>query len=346
MEELKQPLVTIVVPIYNVEKYLDRCIKSIVNQTYSNLDIILVDDGSPDNCPAICDDWAKKDKRIKVIHKKNAGLGMARNSGIEKATGKFIFFIDSDDYIELNTVELCCKAAIENNADNVLYGFNKIRDDGKIICSVIPTPIKTIYSGDDVINKFLPDLIAKDSMRNHESNLIMSAWACMFSLDVIKRIGWKFVSERKIISEDVYSILGLYKFINKVVIISEALYNYCYNDVSLTHTYRKDRYEKIKYFYEQTIKKASELGYPKEINERLKYPFISFTIGALKMIAHSGCGKEEKREDFKKVVLDNLLLEIVRSIPLKYEPISRKVFYWTLRHRLVSLSYILSSLKD
>ena len=96
---------SIVVPIYNVEKYLDRCIKSIVSQTYGNLEILLVDDGSPDDCPRVCDEWAEKDSRIKVVHKLNAGLGYARNTGIENATGKYICFFDSDDYIEPDTID-------------------------------------------------------------------------------------------------------------------------------------------------------------------------------------------------------------------------------------------------
>ena len=94
------PTVTIVVPIYNVERYLKRCIHSIQTQTLRNIEIILVDDESPDRCPEICDAYAKEDDRIKVIHKKNGGLGYARNAGIEIALGSFIAFIDSDDYIE------------------------------------------------------------------------------------------------------------------------------------------------------------------------------------------------------------------------------------------------------
>lgn len=104
-------LVTIVLPIYNVEKYLNRCINSIVNQTYKNLEIILVDDGSPDKCPEMCDEWEKKDTRIKVIHKQNEGLGMARNTGIENATGDYICFFDSDDYLELTAIEKLYKLA-------------------------------------------------------------------------------------------------------------------------------------------------------------------------------------------------------------------------------------------
>ena len=92
-------MISVIVPIYKVEAYLDRCVQSIVNQTYRNLEIILVDDGSPDNCGAMCDTWAKKDERIKVIHKQNGGLSDARNAGMASANGAYIGFIDSDDYI-------------------------------------------------------------------------------------------------------------------------------------------------------------------------------------------------------------------------------------------------------
>ena len=94
------PLISVIVPIYNVEKYLARCVDSIVNQTYKNLEIILVDDGSPDSCPDICDVWKEKDDRIKVIHKKNGGLSDARNAGLDIAQGEYVAFVDSDDFID------------------------------------------------------------------------------------------------------------------------------------------------------------------------------------------------------------------------------------------------------
>ena len=98
-------LISVIVPIYKVERYLNKCLDSIVNQTYKELEIILVDDGSPDGCPKICDEWGLKDSRIKVIHKANAGLGLARNSGLEVATGEYVAFIDSDDFIDLNMMK-------------------------------------------------------------------------------------------------------------------------------------------------------------------------------------------------------------------------------------------------
>lgn len=98
-------LISVIVPIYNVEKYLARCVDSIINQTYKNLEIILVDDGSPDNCPKMCDDFAKKDSRISVVHKENGGLSDARNAGMKIASGECIVFVDSDDYIHCNMID-------------------------------------------------------------------------------------------------------------------------------------------------------------------------------------------------------------------------------------------------
>ena len=111
----KEDLISIVIPVYKVEKYLEKCIESIINQTYKNLEIIIVDDGSPDNCPQMCDEFAKSDKRIKVIHKENGGLSDARNAGIDIATGKYITFIDSDDYVSDDYVEYMYRLIKKHN---------------------------------------------------------------------------------------------------------------------------------------------------------------------------------------------------------------------------------------
>lgn len=114
------PLVSIIVPIYNVENFLEKCIKSIIEQDYKNLEIILVDDGSPDNCPKICDNFSKIDNRIKVIHKKNAGVSMARNSGLEFANGEYVCFVDGDDYIMKDYVSYLINLISSNKTDIAL----------------------------------------------------------------------------------------------------------------------------------------------------------------------------------------------------------------------------------
>lgn len=117
MKKSVKDVISVIVPIYNVEKYLTQCIESILQQTYTELEIILVDDGSTDSCPKICDFYAEKDKRIKVIHKENGGLADARNAGIRLATGSFITFVDSDDYIDTDMYYLLMKAIKGENAD-------------------------------------------------------------------------------------------------------------------------------------------------------------------------------------------------------------------------------------
>ncbi len=134
---MNNPLISIIVPIYNVERYLKVCIDSIINQTYSNLEIILVDDGSPDKCPEICDEYAKNDNRVKVIHQKNGGLAAARNAGIDIAHGEFLTFIDSDDFVVCNYIELLYKGIVDFDADVSVASFRTFtkEDNLKILCN-------------------------------------------------------------------------------------------------------------------------------------------------------------------------------------------------------------------
>ena len=218
---MRKGVVSVVLPIYNVEKYLNRCVKSVVNQSYKNLEIILVDDGSPDNCPTLCEDWAKKDSRIKVVHKKNAGLGYARNTGIENATGEYICFFDSDDYIALDAIEKAYSLAVKEKSDIVVFGICDVKSNGETGKTVIPKTEKVTYSGNEVQNVFLADLIGPDVKNGTQTNLWMSAWASMYSLDMIRKASWKFVSEREIISEDIYSLLDCIVYVPTKTLIDE-----------------------------------------------------------------------------------------------------------------------------
>ena len=117
------PTISVIIPVYKVERYLDACVASVVGQTYPDLEIILVDDGSPDNCPALCDAWAAKDTRIRVIHRSNGGLSAARNSGLDVCTGDYIAFVDSDDRLEPETLERALRAQQRSGADLVLFHY-------------------------------------------------------------------------------------------------------------------------------------------------------------------------------------------------------------------------------
>lgn len=171
-----QPLISVIVPVYKVEQYLDRCIESIVNQTYRNLEIILVDDGSPDNCPAMCDAWAKKDSRIRVIHKANGGLSDARNAGMAIATGELIGFVDSDDWIAPEMYQLLYENMRQNDSDISACGVQMVWEDGT-------EPKVLTKSGSCVLN-------AEDAMRAsiEESWLKQPVWYKLYKTEQIKDI--------------------------------------------------------------------------------------------------------------------------------------------------------------
>lgn len=343
---MTEELISIVLPIYNVEKYLVRCIKSVVNQSYRNLEIILVDDGSLDQCPRLCEKWAKKDNRIKVVHKENAGLGMARNTGIENATGEYICFFDSDDYVALDAIEKAYAQIKKYNAELVLFGFCNVDSDGKTKKCTIPQTEKNFYDGASVQTYVLPNLIAPDPATGEKTNLWMSAWACMYSMKAIRRANWRFVSERQYISEDVYSLLYLYKDINSVAILSETLYFYCENSVSLTHTYRKDRYEKNKFCYDACQEVCRKLGYNQDVKDRLGFQYVSNIIGALKIIVKADDDISRRKQNLKDIIADNHFQTVIHGMDIRKESITRCILIEAMRRRQISIVYHLVCLKS
>ena len=168
--------ISVIVPVYKVEPYLDKCVSSIVNQTYKNLEIILVDDGSPDNCPAMCDAWAEKDSRIRVMHKTNGGLSDARNAGMAVATGKLMAFVDSDDWIVPDMYEYLYQRLTEDNSDIAACGVQMVWED--------KTPSRTLTrEGSCVLNQ-------EEAMRAiiEESWLKQPVWYKLYKTELVRDI--------------------------------------------------------------------------------------------------------------------------------------------------------------
>ncbi len=160
---MQTPLISVIVPVYKVEKYLHNCLDSIINQSYTNLEIILIDDGSPDNCGKICDEYAEKDFRVVVIHQKNSGVSHARNVGIDVAKGDYIGFVDSDDYIEPNFFELLITNALNHNADISYCGIKLIQPDGKVE-DRFNTGKSSLKKVEDIINGYFFNEEIKEHM--------------------------------------------------------------------------------------------------------------------------------------------------------------------------------------
>ena len=294
MSRQDMPLVTVVVPVYNVERYLDACVKSVLGQTYRNLEVILVDDGATDSCPAKCDAWAACDGRIKVIHKQNQGLGMARNSGLEAASGKYVCFFDSDDYVDADAVECLVAQAERMGADVVMSGIRQVLNNGTVLNERVPSCPQEAYGGPEVQSLFLPFLVALDPRSGEDWGLMASACCSFYRLGALEKCGFRFASERDIISEDVYSILGLFRYIQKVTFVPRIFYNYRVNQASLTHTFNPQRLARIARFYRASRELAHECGYGEEVVERLAVPYLNFVIAALKQLAVADVSKREK----------------------------------------------------
>lgn len=302
-------LVSIVIPVYKTEKYLDRCVESVVQQTYTNLEILLIDDGSPDACPQMCEDWAKKDRRIRVIHKQNAGLGMARNTGIAHAHGTYICFVDSDDFVDRHTIEHSYHMAKAEQADLVIFGLVLMDRHGKLIRKEIPE--RACYCGAEVQNDLLPNLVYENTNDTKMRNLSLSACRVLFSMDLIAKAQWLFVSERELISEDIYSQLALYKSVKRVAVLDEALYYYCVNFESLTHTHLADRYLRVRYFYQACKKLCAVSGYTEAVLDSCTSLFLGYTLGVLKQEVkfYSGCVKAIRQ--IKAIIDDEVLQEVL-----------------------------------
>ena len=151
MQNTNNELVSVIVPVYKVEPYLDRCVASILAQTYPNLEVILVDDGSPDNCPALCDAWAQRDARIRVIHKKNGGQSDARNVGLDAASGAYISFVDSDDYIAENFIETLYDLLHEYHTDISAVHWKLVYADAPEVPAPPSSRNVTLFQGADAI---------------------------------------------------------------------------------------------------------------------------------------------------------------------------------------------------
>lgn len=292
-------LITIVVPVYNVEKYISDCLDSLISQTYKNIEIILVDDGSTDMSGAICDRYTTLDARIKVIHKQNEGLGFARNTGLEVAQGKFVTFIDSDDMADADLVEKLVNGLYEENCDTCIGGFKRISENGTV--SFEEKYDKIVYEGKDVYDKLFARMLG--SAPDRHDAVRMSVWNVMYSMDVIRKHKIEFPSERIFISEDIIWDSEYYKYAKRVKVIDSTAYNYRITPGSLTQKYKPDMLKKICVLYNEMIDRLSN---DKAKITRLQRQFF---------VNLRSCLKQENSKVSKKCNTDvvNSIKEIVNN---------------------------------
>jgi glycosyltransferase involved in cell wall biosynthesis len=295
------PKVSVIVPIYNVEKYLKRCMDSLLNQTLRDIEIIMVDDGSPDNCPRLCDEYAKQDSRIKVIHKKNGGLGFARNSGMEVAVGEFVAFVDSDDFVTINMYESLYRTAKKYELDTIFCSLNFYKDEKHIVRRKEVDQF-TIFSGREKVDAFLLDYIGPEPSYPRNTKFIKSVWKALYSLDLVKNNAIQFYSEKKIASEDVLFHIDYLSKASSVGFLPEYYYFYFYNDSSITKIISKDKIERIKLMLIEVNKKLNDC-----------FPTSAYKIHYYRLMLASFNGILKMEMQLNKKNVNNALLRCCRD---------------------------------
>ena len=310
----KKPLISVIVPVYNVEKYLRQCIDSLLQQTYQNTEIILVNDGSKDSSGEICDEYAEKYSNVSAVHKENAGLGMARNTGLEHVTGKYIAFVDSDDWLSKDLLEVLYNSLIANNVDFCKSGFQRVKNDGTTV-SVTQYKNET-FEGDRAKKELLPRMIGS-SPSQHDS-IEMCVWGVLYNTEIIKSHGIRFPSEREFISEDLVFNIDYMQHANGACTVDAVCYNYRVNENSLSRSYRPDRYKACAYFYSEMEKKLKKYGYDDMTMLRLKRMFFIHVRMSISQEtrAVSGLSAKQNRENIKAICNNSLLRNVIKNYPV------------------------------
>ena len=315
-------LISVIVPVYNVEQYLDRCVRSIVGQTYKNLEIILVDDGSTDSSGRLCDKWAQKDSRIKVIHKSNGGLSDARNAGMATATGEYIAFVDSDDWVEIGMFRSLYKAMINTDSDIASCGAKRVWPDGireQDLCAV---------NKDSVLDRegAMKALITADG-------LVQTVWNKLYRKMVIDDI----LFPVGVIHEDEFWSWKVLSKANRVVTVKESYYNYLQRDNSIMGAGFSEKRVQL------VIQAKIELqSYLEEFMPALKntgrvslaYTCMDLGVQVLKQMPHNTANKYLKQ---LKYTTKNYSLnwKYLRTLPRK-----RRLHLYLIQHFFVPVCWL------
>lgn len=337
------PSVSIIVPIYNVEKYFDRCLNSIINQTLTNIEIILVDDGSLDSCPQKCDLAAEKDKRIKVIHKKNEGLGFARNSGLEIATGEYVYFVDSDDYLDVTASEILYKAAKKDNLEICFAGIILEEESGYKKNNISPyAGLK--FNQPQIVNVILSGMLGSNPTAKTDTNLRMSAWQGIYRREWLIKNHLKFPSERQFISEDIIFHLEALPKASSLGYIENCLYYHIVdNPTSLTHKYNPDRFKKCCILYLEEKRRIAALNNSKEMIVNAQRMFLGNTRVCLKQIVAKAKfkGKQFAIDEINKIVNNDILEEVLDAYPYDKNPLQQAILSFLIDKKMVTTIYYL-----
>lgn len=337
MEQIK---VSIIVPIYNVEKYLDHCLNTLVNQTLKEIELILVNDGTKDNSMEIVKRYEKEYDNIVVINKENGGLSSARNAGLEVARGEYVSFIDSDDFVKTTMMDRLYKKAKETDSDMVISGFYRYIDHNECIEN-LPCIEDSIVEGHDIISKVVLPMCGELPESKKDISMNVCVWKNIYRRSLFDEHHIRFKSEREVLSEDIIFHLDFILYMKRIAIIHEAFYYYVYNTSSLSNgALLAMRQPDLYYAMKESLEKWNLWDKGKICVKKQMIGRIRHDLNRVVQY-NKGMGKCLK---YMREILDNPdIQEIFEEYPISRMHIKQKIPTFCMKHRLILCCYFIFS---
>ena len=321
-------LISIIVPVYNTENYLEKCLYSLVNQTYKNIEIIIIDDGSPDNSMNIIQKFVLADNRVKVISQKNQGLSGARNTGMNNANGDYIMFIDSDDWIEIDTCEKAINASEKYNADVVFWPyikeFSDLQKDNYLFDKT-----EIIWSEKNInqLSRRMVGLVGDELTNPQSIDNLVTAWGKLYKKSVIGDV--RFTDTKIIGTEDALFNIEVFLEINSAVYIPDLLSHYRKdNESSLTHNYKRKLVSRWKEMYSRIKFLLDRNDMSREYYDALKNRICFGLIGlGINLVEDKKMSFKEKKKEIYNILSMKHYQIALKDLDFSYLPIQWKVFF-------------------
>lgn len=343
-QNISRVLVSIIIPVYNLERYIEKCIKSVQEQTCNNLEIIVIDDGSSDSSVMLVKNLAEVDSRIKLIKQSNQGVAQARNHGLKIAQGKYIVFVDGDDWLDIDCIKRTVELAESNELDMVCWPYLKEFSDRSV-------PVYLFEDSEKVWHQDSIKILYRRFIGNYKEELacpekldsLCTVWGKLYNRDLVKDIIFYGKNTIGSTAEDVlFNIMALSNM-KKAAYVSDVFYHYRKdNEQSLTHGYDFDLITKREKYYElieqQLSKITDDIGYKEALSNRIALSFIG--IG-LNLVDDKALSIVEKLRELNRIVKQKQYQDAFKSIELKYLPIHWKLFYCVLKCRCILGTFIL-----
>ena len=321
------PLISVIVPVYNVEKYLNRCIDSILNQTFKQIEIILVNDGSTDNSPTICDEYCERYENIIVIHKENNRVAAARNDGIKIATGKYISLVDSDDWIEPNMLEEMYNKAEEFQTDITMCDFKKAGIESEYTVS---QPIREGYYDRNMIEtELFPCLIM---FENIEFPPTISNWTCLFRREFLIENDLFYDEDVHYCEDSIFGSKAMYNANGFYYMKNKYFYNYFYNPNSTTSTCNMKKWDSYLIINERLKEYFEDSKF--DFSRQIKINMLYFTLNFLGEIKNADLVLEEKRKKCYEIFNDEHVEQIFKGFKLPNVNYKLKLILLLIKYRI------------